>query len=253
MSGLAWRIGWEQDGTTEAGPPMICLHGFLGCGEDFAYLADQHPGRRIVSFDLPGHGHEPALFAPDYSFDDVIDSLQEAVAALTLESPALLAYSMGARLAYGLLTRDDAPTFSSATLIGAHPGLPEEQTGPRNDADEALAARLAALDFDREAFLAEWYDQPLFSGIETLPGYEAMLERRRRDDPRGWAAALRTFGLSEQPDFRYFVARIETPLFLIAGAHDEKYVVLNAEIASLRPGTKTVVVPGVGHAAHMAP
>ncbi len=253
MSGLTWRIGWEQHGTAEVGPAMICLHGFLGCGEDFAYLADQHPGRRIIALDLPGHGQEPALFAPDYSFEDVVDSLQEAVGSLGLEAPALLGYSMGGRLAYGLLTADEASTFSSATLIGAHPGLPEEQTGARNDADELLAARLAALDFDREAFLSEWYAQPLFSGIETLPGYEAMLARRRQGDPRGWAAALRTFGLSEQPDYRFSVARIEAPLFLIAGAYDEKYVVLNAEIASLRPGTKTIVVPGVGHAAHMAP
>jgi 2-succinyl-6-hydroxy-2,4-cyclohexadiene-1-carboxylate synthase len=231
---------------------MICLHGFLGCGADFAYLAEQFPGRRIVAFDLPGHGREPALFAPDYTFEDVVLSLRDAILALGLDTPTLLAYSMGGRLAYGLLTREDAPPFGSATLIGAHPGLPEEQTGERNDADEALAGRLAGLGFDCEAFLSEWYEQSLFKGIETLPGYEAMLDRRRQGDPRGWAAALRTFGLSEQPDFRFQLNRIETPLFLIAGALDEKYVALNEEVASLRPGTETVVVPGVGHAAHMA-
>ncbi len=253
MSGLTWRIGWEQVGTqADAGPAMVCLHGFLGCGADFAYLADMHPGRRIVALDLPGHGQEPALFAPDFSFEDVVDSLTVAIHALGLDAPALLAYSMGGRLAYGLLTRDDAPQFASATLIGAHPGLPEEETGERNDADEQMAARLAALVFDREAFLAEWYAQPLFEGIEALPGYEAMLVHRREGDPRGWAAALRTFGLSEQPDFHFSAARIKTPLTLIAGALDEKYVALNEEIASLRPDTKTVVVPDVGHAAHMA-
>lgn len=82
----------------EGGAPLLLVHGFTGCKEDFADEVDHLAalGYHAVSPDLRGHGdsHHPGDEA-DYSLQHFADELFALVDALGWEQFDLLGHSMG--------------------------------------------------------------------------------------------------------------------------------------------------------------
>lgn len=187
---------------------------------------------------LAGHGPDPVRVA---SWDAEIDRLV-ALLRRALDAPAhLVGYSLGGRVAYGLLAR--APElFARATLIGAHPGLIEES---EREARRASDARWIAV-LEREgldAFLAEWEALPLWA-TQAPAMIEAQRAIRRSHRAEGLAHALEALGLGAMPPVD--PAAITTPLTLVAGEHDTKHRAL-AEAFAPRLGARVHVVPRAGH------
>ncbi len=225
--------------------PLVLLHGFTGRAESFAPVLEHlRPGRTAVALNLPGH-HPDAPEAAD--FEAAVDALAEQIAG-TLDRPAhLVGYSMGSRVALGLLLRHPK-RFARATLIGVHPGLPE---GPERWARAQWEGRWIALlrHEGLEAFLAAWEALPLFdtqraAAPEVLAAQSAI---RRGHDPAGLARALAVLGLSAQPDYRPALAGIRVPVRLVAGGEDEKFRRLAGPLAAAIPGAEAVTLPGLGH------
>ena len=82
------------------GLPVLAFHGWLDNAATFDNLAPLLPELRILSLDLPGHGHSdhrPSGSA--YYFIDMVMDVIEAANVLGLESFSLLGHSMGAGVA----------------------------------------------------------------------------------------------------------------------------------------------------------
>ena len=82
------------------GLPVLAFHGWLDNAATFDNLATLLPELRILSLDLPGHGHSdhrPSGSA--YYFIDMVMDVIEAADVLGLESFSLLGHSMGAGVA----------------------------------------------------------------------------------------------------------------------------------------------------------
>ena len=82
------------------GLPVLAFHGWLDNAATFDNLAPLLPELRILSLDLPGHGHSdhrPSGSA--YYFIDMVMDVIEAADVLGLESFSLLGHSMGAGVA----------------------------------------------------------------------------------------------------------------------------------------------------------
>ena len=82
------------------GLPVVAFHGWLDNAATFDNLAPLLPELRILSLDLPGHGHSdhrPSGSA--YYFIDMVMDVIEAADVLGLESFSLLGHSMGAGVA----------------------------------------------------------------------------------------------------------------------------------------------------------
>ena len=80
--------------------PFLAFHGWLDNAATFDNLAPLLPELRILSLDLPGHGHSdhrPSGSA--YYFIDMVMDVIEAADVLGLESFSLLGHSMGAGVA----------------------------------------------------------------------------------------------------------------------------------------------------------
>src|SRR5262245_55609641 len=93
----------------------VLLHGFTGSAESWR-------GIDGIAVALPGHRRE--RIAPQLkSWNEVIDALARDLRSLA--PCAITGYSMGARLALGLLVAYPE-LFTRATLIGASPGLASE-------------------------------------------------------------------------------------------------------------------------------
>lgn len=143
---------------------------------------------------------------------------------------AVVGYSLGARLALGLVAEGLAPR---AVLISVNPGIPDAERPARRAADAAWARRFRSEPL--ATVLEAWDAQPLFAG-------HARPERRAQRlalDPEQCARSLEVLGLAEMPDYR---AAIDDRFRLIAGADDAKFVA----IARALPAPLELV-PGSGH------
>ncbi len=224
---------------------LVCLHGFTGTPESWdAALAHLPPA--IEAICPPIVGHDPAIPLTGAVFEDEVDRL-----AGTLPRAGgpfhLAGYSLGGRLALGLLVRH-RQRFASATLIGVHPGSGEESDRrERAAADDQLARRIEAEGVER--FVGYWQGLPLFRTQCALPSeiLEAQRSQRLRHGREGLAHALQVLSLGRMPDYRGELPLLHLPVHLMAGERDEKFRRLAGAMTSSLPQGSVEVVPGAGH------
>ena len=227
-------------------PGLVLLHGFTGSPASWDPIVARLPSSaRILRPALLGHCGAPA---PDVSgFDHEVDRLAALVRAEGLVDSRLVGYSLGARVGLGLLLRHPA-LFTSAVLVGLHPGLPDPQARRRRRAeDEALACLLESAGLP--AFVSAWEALPLFDTQRRLP--EPLCARRRAirlgHDPAGLARALRTLGLGAMPDRHPALGDLSVPAIFVAGAEDGKFRDVAEDLVSRVSSARLLVVPGAGH------
>ncbi len=233
--------------------PLVLLHGFTGAPASFDELAALLRERAGGALDvycprLLGHG---AAAGGVHAFDDEIGRLTAELEDRRLTGAHLCGYSLGARLALGLLAR--APRlFTSATLIGVHPGLSTEaERSERRTADERWARLLEERGL--AAFLSAWQAQPLFAsqaGLERTGGPDALArqrELRSAHDAAELARSLRVLGLAEMPSYRGTLLAPPVPTTLVVGARDTKFLELARSSAERCAALALEVIEGVGH------
>ena len=230
--------------------PLVLLHGFLGCAEDWqAICARLEPERPCFPIDLPGHGAAPEPLPADATFLDVVDMLMKRLDGLGLERFDLLGYSMGGRLALGLLL-EHPQRVRRAIAVGASPGLSgAAERRKRAELDGRRASELASGPF--ESWLRAWYAQPLFEALAKSAAFPAVLARRLQGEPSALSAALRALSPGRQPPLRERLRACPVPLLLVAGAEDERYAALGRELAATSPAIEDAYVPQAGHAPHL--
>ena len=90
-------------------PPLVLLHGGAAHAHWWDHLApllaEQY---HVVALDLRGHGDSSWVVPPAYEIEDYVGDLEEAFAALHLESPVLVGHSLGGFIALTYATRHAA-------------------------------------------------------------------------------------------------------------------------------------------------
>jgi 2-succinyl-6-hydroxy-2,4-cyclohexadiene-1-carboxylate synthase len=231
-------------------PAILFLHGFMGSSADWREVVAEI-GERIfcVAVDLPGHGASSAMSQDTYTMEGATRAVIETLDGLEVVRPVVAGYSMGGRLALNLALR--YPERCAGLFIeSASPGLESaSERAARRAADESKAERLESGDF--EAFLRDWYAQPLFA---PLVRDEDLLHRtigaRRRNDPGELARSLRGMGTGSQPSLWEELESLAVPALAIAGELDEKYAALSSRMAGINPRIESVIVSGAGHTVH---
>jgi len=228
----------------------MLLHGFTGNGRSLspiaAALADQF---ETLAPDLPGHGRAGAI-APE-GFAATVDQLVATLESTGRHQGCWLGYSMGARLALGCAVRHPG-SVAALVLIGGRAGIADAaERAARRQSDEALAGRIEALGM--EAFVEEWLSQPLFATLARRGPAFLEAERRARlaNDPRGLAASLRALGPAAQPPLFDELPGVRSPVLLVAGALDTRFVEAARELAQRLPRSELCIVPDCGHAVHL--
>jgi 2-succinyl-6-hydroxy-2,4-cyclohexadiene-1-carboxylate synthase len=226
--------------------PLVLLHGFTGSPDSWADVRAELGQTRLLVPALLGHDGTPGDAAIG-DFDAELDRLAEQVRSSGLDSPHVAGYSMGGRVALGLLVRH-AELFRGATLIGVNPGLSERRDREARIRNDEEWARLLEAE-GTGTFVAAWEALPLFRTQGRAD--PAALERQRRirlaHDPHGLARALRVLGLGAMPDFTAALRRIRVRVRIVAGGEDDRFRVLAKQMGARIPDAKLRILQGVGH------
>lgn len=242
----------ERSGTATDAPSLVLVHGFTQTARSWGRFGELlERARQLIRVDLPGHGGSDAERADLAGTADLVVEAGRAIVAASEPAAGagrfdLLGYSLGARVAlHAALRHPDA--IHRLVLIGATPGIEDtEARTARRSRDEATADALEA-DGDVEAFLRRWLSAPMFAGLRD-PG----LEERRRNSAAGLASSLRLAGTGTQEPLWDRLADLEVPTLLVAGADDLRFAVTAVRMARAMPSAVASLVPGGGHAAHLA-
>jgi 2-succinyl-6-hydroxy-2,4-cyclohexadiene-1-carboxylate synthase len=225
-------------------PSLLLLHGFMGSGADFrpaiSTLAQYF---HCICVDLPGHGQ---TLIDDHDFV----STAEQILAIAPDNCHLCGYSLGGRLAlYLALHYPDR--WRKVILESASFGLPTAQMRQeRQRQDSAIARKLRQPDLDLAAFVYNWYQQPVFTGIEDHPNFSELIVSRSNNNPLALARSLETIGLGQQPYLGKLLATNKIPLLLLVGEQDPKFVEIGHQINQSCPQSEIVIVPNCSHNIH---
>jgi len=228
---LEWGLGMKVFG----------LHGFTGGPGVFVGLRERFAdSARLEAPLLFGHG--PSFEGASTDFEGEVERLSGMLDGTTV----LIAYSLGARLALGLLASHPM-AFCHAILIGPHPGLEtDEEREARIRTDETLARRLETERLER--FIDAWEALPIFATQKALPESRWAEQRsiRLQHTKEGLAAALRCLGLGRMPSYRTVLGHPPCPVDLVYGAEDASRRELYRHM-DLGSGARLIEIPEVSH------
>jgi 2-succinyl-6-hydroxy-2,4-cyclohexadiene-1-carboxylate synthase len=225
--------------------PLVLLHGF--CGHPTAFTATVErlaPERTIAGVFLPGHAGGPDVPG---SFDRTVDLIASNLQAAGLGPAHVAGYSLGGRIAVGLVARHPA-LVSRATLISTHFGLATEAERSARRRQDQIWARLLR-EQGLTAFVEAWERQPLFATQNRLPRETLSFQRQLRmmHSAGSLAAALEVLGLAEMPDFAQTLTQADVPVELVVGEHDQRFCEPAASMVRRLARGRIHVIPECGH------
>jgi len=226
-----------------SGRRLVLAHGFTQTGRLWGPFGDLlAQGHRLVRVDLPGHAGSTEVRADLVAAGDLV-----VPADRDDPSPAdLLGYSLGARVAlHAALAHPER--IRRLVLIGATAGLEDDQARRlRRARDDAMADQLEASG-DLEGFVRRWLAASMFAGLRNTG-----VEERLRNTAAGLASSLRLAGTGTQRPLWERLGEIGMPVLVVVGADDARFVAAGARMAASLGDGVFSLVPGAGHAAHLA-
>jgi len=234
------------------GRSVVLLHGFTGGpGSWDGVRAHLDPERPVFAPAVLGHDGTPGSDHV-HAFTDELDRLAAMVRAWIADDasarqdPRLVGYSLGGRLALGLLLRHPG-LFGSGVLIGSSAGLTDEvERRARRERDEGGRGcwkRKACLPSSPPGSACR--SSAHRSGCRR-PRWASRAEYAAPTTP-GLARSLRVLGLGAMPDFRPLLATMGRPIRLVVGAADDRFHGLATEMAGRIPGAQVCIIAGAGH------
>jgi len=225
------------------GPRLVLAHGFTQTGRLWGPFGDALAHRhQLVRVDLPGHAGSSDVKAGLACAADLL-----MAAGAGDQAPVdLLGYSLGARVAlHATLAHPDR--IRRLVLIGATAGIEDDEARRRRrERDDAMADQLEASG-DLDGFIRRWLSASMFAGLRN-----AGLDERLRNTASGLASSLRLAGTGTQDPLWDRLGAIGLPVLVLVGADDARFVAAGARIASSVENGVFSLVPGAGHAAHLA-
>lgn len=226
------------------GIPLVLIHGNSSSRDVFARQVHSRLGahRRLITFDLPGHGESGN--APDplcsYTLPGLAGAVIELLASLGISEAAVLGWSLGGHVGIELLSR--TPRIKGLIITGAppvrHGGMAEGFVGSPGT---GLAGRTHLSEGEIAAFARAMLGEPVPPFLR-----EAIRRTDGRCRQRLFEAAHDGVGV----DQRLAVERSKVPIAVING-RDDPLIKLDY-IESIPFGNlwsgRCLCLSGVGHA-----
>ena len=98
------------------------------------------------------------------------------------------------------------------------------------------------------AFIDRWVSGPMFSRLSDA----AQTDERRRNSAAGLASSLRLAGTGTQEPLWDRIPKLTVPLLALAGTDDTRFGAHAFRLARAAPHGVASLIPGGGHAVHLA-
>lgn len=236
-----------------ADAPLLMLHGFTGCAEDWDGFAGRLPGNyKAAAADLPGHGmtSSPGDLVY-YQSDSLAEEIKFICDSLNFDKAIVLGYSMGGRAALTFAAKYPE-RIRGLILESTSPGLKEaEERAARKENDEALARLIEEKGIGE--FTDRWAEAPIFRTQRGLPAevLNAIRTLRLKNSITGLSNSLRGFSTGIMPELWSSLEKLKFPILLISGELDEKFTAINREMKRALPDAEHVVIESAGHNTHL--
>lgn len=233
--------------------PIIFLHGFTGCANDWLFLFDKlNPKFFPIAIDLPGHGKSIVpnnldYFSPQYYSQIVNLVLNE----FNIEKAVFVGYSMGGRAALSFAVENPSKILA-LILESATAGIKNEKERiARINSDLLLADKIISDGIDD--FVDYWLNLPFFVSLKNLEAkiYAGLVEVKKSNSPTGLSNSLKGFSTGIMPSLWNNLASLTFPTLLIAGSSDSKYVKINNEMNQILPNSTLKIMENCGHNTHL--
>jgi 2-succinyl-6-hydroxy-2,4-cyclohexadiene-1-carboxylate synthase len=231
-------------------PPLFLIHGWMGSCEDYNKVIELLRSQYYcIAIDLPGHG-KTKVIGDDRSYDFIViaNGIIQLLDRLEIDRTAITGYSFGGRLAL-YLALEYPDRFDRVILESTSPGLATEAERQARIISDAQI--IHQLEIDNFAdFVANWYRQKLFTGIDTDPDFPSLLDRRMTNNPSNLAKSLKYAGLATQPYLGDRLKDHPRPILLLVGELDRKFVSIAQTLTQTSPHTTLKIIPNCSHNIH---
>jgi len=222
------------------------LHGFTQTGRLWGAFGDSlAKDHTLIAVDLPGHGDSGDVQA---DLPTTAALVHDAVTSAIGPEPCdVLGYSLGARVALHMATGTELE-IRRLVVIGATGGIDDpDARARRRQADDATAAALEASG-DVDVFIERWVSGPMFARLADA----AQTAERRRNTAAGLASSLRSAGTGTQEPLWDRISTLTPPLLALAGTDDIRFSAHAFRLTRAAPAGVASLIPGGGHAVHLA-
>jgi (E)-2-((N-methylformamido)methylene)succinate hydrolase len=221
---------------TEAGAPVVLLHGVGLDRTVWAEVQERLADRRTLALDLPGHGAQPPLTAPvtlEDLAEDVLDRMPEG-------RVHLVGFSLGALIAQWIAARHPDRVLSLTCVSAVCSRTPEEAEAVRGRLETARADFATSM----ERAVDRWFP-------DDVPGNRERRDRTREvllaNDVGSYLHAYAVFASGDR-EVAPELHRIAVPTLAITGELDPGSTPeMTDRLADSIEGARRRVVPGVRH------
>lgn len=218
------------------GMPVVLLHGYTDNSRSWSLLAPHLEGRRLIAFDMRGHGDSDAP-ACCYGIDTLAADVDALMEALDIETADVIGHSLGSMTA-ATLAAYYPERVDQLVLISTAVSLPKEATDWLWD---NVPQMQRPIDPDSE-FMMDWYWNP-------HPVDEDFLSRERAESAAApeatWMGVLRALTLTDWTQTAY---RITAPTLILWGDQDGFFgAASQAHLQEIMPEAEHVTYEGYGH------
>jgi len=201
------------------GPTLLCIHGNSLSRHLFAplFASEQLRGRRLVCYDLPGHGASDwsANPADGYTLHAYAAHLAALVAATDTQSCVLLGLSLGGHIAVQALAAGLVPRTAGLVSVGAPP------ISSPGDLARAFLALPGGLSLFNEQITAT-EAQGIAACIGAHPAdHDGLVTAITTTDPRARSALLQDLVRTPYRDEWSFLEQAPVPALLCFGEKDQ--------------------------------
>ncbi len=216
------KLSYLQKGE---GKDVVFLHGYLASKESFYPQTEYFSKKfRVTALDFPGFGGAEPLNSA-YSVSDYADWLTEALAALNIKNPHIIAHSFGGRVAVKCLSRGN--DFDKAVLCGCAGIVPKR----------TFKYKLRVKTYRLVKKVAPRYAEKHFGSAEYRSLSPVMRESYKK---------------IVNEDLREDAKKIARPVLFINGDRDGETPLSSIEVyLSCVKDSRLYVMNGCGHFAHL--
>ena len=236
------QLGSTHVRATGAGTPLVLIH---GVGLDLEIWEPLVPrlqqGRRVIRYDMQGHGLSEKPSGP-YHLADFVSQFDRLAGALGLDRFDVAGFSLGALVAAAFTAQCPARVTRLAMVSSIYDRNPAQRA--------AVAQRLAQVE-------AGEIDSSIAAAIERwlTPGFRAsrpdaaiaIQQRLRTNDRAAYLASYRVFATAD-PEIIAAVERIRCPTLVLTGEEDVGSTPAMARALAARlPDATLAILPGLRH------